>query len=81
MTADEARDCLLRAGFQVASDSRLPNNTGVQLRLTNEAVVNVFDKGTFNVQGRHIEEVQAALGVPAVAATAGLPAAHASPKK
>ena len=78
MTADEARHSLLRAGFQVASESRLPNNTGVQLRLTNDAIINVFDKGTFNVQGKNIEEVQAALAAPAVAV---LPAAHASPKK
>jgi predicted nucleotide-binding protein len=48
------------------------------MRLTNDAIVNVFDRGTFNVQGRNIEEVQAALGVPA--APAAVPAAHASLK-
>ena len=78
MTVDEARDLLARAGFQIANEGRLPNNLGAQMRLTNEAVVNVYDKGTFNVQGKNTDEVQAALGG---APAAGAPAAYASSKK
>jgi predicted nucleotide-binding protein len=85
MTIDEVRQRLVNAGIAVASESRLGNNTGVQLRLVNDAIVNVFDKGTFNVQGKNTEEVQAALGVTTTGSTAGAaiatPAAHASLKK
>lgn len=86
MTIDEVRQRLANAGIAIGSESRLGNNTGVQLRLVNDAIVNVFDKGTCNVQGKNTEEVQAALGAATTgAAMAGaavaIPAAHASLKK
>ncbi len=62
MTVDEARKLLGEAGLAVSKDERLPNNTGVQLRLANGAIVNVFDRGTFNVQGKNTAEVNAAFG-------------------
>jgi predicted nucleotide-binding protein len=81
MTDGEVRNLLLEAGIGIVSESRLPNNTGVQLRLSNEAIVNVFDKGTVNVQGKNTEQVQAALRMAPAGAVAAIPAAHASPKK
>ena len=62
MTADEVRDKLARAGLAIASDGRLPNDKGTQIRLTNDANVNVFDNGTVNLQGKNNDEVNAALG-------------------
>lgn len=85
MTLDEAKQLLEAAGLEIHSEKRLPNETGSQLRLTNDAIVNVFDKGTFNVQGKNKEQVEAALGAkpaqkPAVQAGAK-PARDIHPRK
>lgn len=61
MNVDEARELLRDAGFVVVKVERLPNNTGSQLRVVNGAIVNVFDKGTFNVQGKNSQDVEAVL--------------------
>ena len=44
--------------YSINSTDRLPNDTGEQLRLTNGAIVNVFDNGTVNVQGKNMEGVR-----------------------
>ena len=69
MTVEEARKLLENASLSVVNEERLPNNTGTQLRVSNGAIVNVFDKGTFNVQGKNIPEVETVLGqTPAASA-------------
>lgn len=47
-------------GIKVLSESRV-NNCGDQLRLSNHAVVNVFDSGRWNVQGKNAVQTQALL--------------------
>jgi predicted nucleotide-binding protein len=61
MTVDEVRSLLVAAGLVLKDEADLPNGTGHRLRLTNGAVVNVFNNGNFNVQGKHQSEVNAAL--------------------
>jgi len=61
MDASEARDLLDAAGLVVKSEERLSNDTGMQLRLRNGAIVNIFDNGNFNVQGKNKSAVEAAL--------------------
>jgi predicted nucleotide-binding protein len=61
MNTDEAKKILIDNGFKITEESRLPNDTGTKLRLDNDAIVNVWDKGSFNVQGRNTGEVKAAL--------------------
>ena len=61
MKADEAKRILTRCGFKITEEERLPNNTGIRIRLDNGAIVNVWDKGTYNVQGRNTSEVKASL--------------------
>ena len=77
MTSDEARALFAQHDLVVVEEKRLGNNTGIQLRLTNDAIVNVFDTGKFNVQGKNTDAVEAILrrDQPPV------PAAYASPKK
>jgi predicted nucleotide-binding protein len=71
MNLEEARVILTTAGFTVSSEQRSPNDLGWQLRLTNGGIVNVFDTGAFNVQGKCQPQVKAALGAaPAQAAAA-----------
>jgi predicted nucleotide-binding protein len=72
MDLDHARRLLADAGYMIKSEERLGNDTGHCLRLNNGAIVNVYDKGTFNVQGKSTEEVRRLLegAAPAPAAEA-----------
>jgi predicted nucleotide-binding protein len=65
VTLEEAKQFLAAAGFSVKSEERTGNDLGWQLRLTNGGVVNVFDTGAFNVQGKCQVEIKAALGAAA----------------
>jgi predicted nucleotide-binding protein len=57
----QAKELLIEAGFEINSENRLGNNTGSQIRLSNGAIVNVYDKGTLSFQGKCQEEVEAIL--------------------
>ena len=61
MTIDEIRDALRKAGFDIKDESRLGNDKGFQIRLNNGAIVNCFDNGNYNVQGKNSEVVDTAL--------------------
>ena len=63
MTLDEIKACLQAAGLPIASESALNGGAGTQLRLHNGAIVNSFQTGNFNVQGKNQEEVKVCLGV------------------
>lgn len=70
MNLDEAKALLSAAGYVVVSEQRANNDLGWQLRLTNGGIVNVFDTGVFNVQGKYQPEIKAALGAAPVQAPA-----------
>ncbi len=63
MTVDEIRDCLLLSGLDIKDETRLANNTGVQIRLMNGAIVNCFDNGNYSLQGKNQESVTQALSL------------------
>ena len=48
-------------GYKVLSDTRLKNNYGDALRLSNGTIVNVYDSGKFHCQGKNPEEINALL--------------------
>ncbi len=60
---DEVKSRLAAHGLALAEEKRLPNDTGTQLKLQNGAIVNVFDKGTVNVQGKNQDAVKNALAI------------------
>ena len=62
MKLEEAKEKLIVAGYTIQGEKRLKNNTGTQLRLSNGAIINIFDKGTVNFQGVCPLEVKKALG-------------------
>ena len=64
MTLDEARELLAHNDFAIDNETRLPSGTGMQIRLANGSIVNVFDSGTANVQGVANEEVKALFRAP-----------------
>jgi predicted nucleotide-binding protein len=53
MTLDEVKQLLISNGFSIQQEMRLTNDTGTQLRLQSGQIVNVFDKGTYNIQGKN----------------------------
>jgi predicted nucleotide-binding protein len=65
---------LSSAGLEIENEGRLPNGTGDQLRLTNGAIVNVFDNGNINVQGKNKAAVQSILGKEGKVPAANVPA-------
>jgi predicted nucleotide-binding protein len=79
MDKDKAVEGLRAAGLTIGSEQRNGNETGWQIRLTSGAIVNCFDNGSVNVQGKNQDAVRAALGldVPAGVRTSGAPAAAA----
>ncbi len=83
MNLDEIRQLLIEAGFSVKSEHRTGNDLGWQLRLTNGGVVNAFDSGTFNVQGKCQPEIKVALGGAAITPTQSVTAStnHAANHK
>ena len=78
MTLDEVKEALEQGGFEIKSENRAGNDLGWQLRLTNGGIVNVFDTGNFNVQGKCQPEVKQALGV--AFSTEAPPASKGKPK-
>lgn len=81
MTLDEAKALLAAAGFIVDSEQRTNNDLGWLLRLTNGGIVNVFDTGVFNVQGKCQPEIKAALGTAPAQASVAKPVAPSPIKK
>ena len=63
MTLDELKTRVAKAGYPIRDEKRNGNDTGFQLRLDGGAIVNVFDNGTINVQGKPAvkEKVEQAL--------------------
>lgn len=69
MTIEEIKQKLVDAGYTITEEKRLGNDTGFQIRLSSGQIVNVWDKGTWNVQGKNPDEVRAVLGEQAVTAS------------
>ena len=63
MNVEDTKACIQAGGFQINTEDRLPNGTGTKLVLSNGAIVNVYDTGKVNVQGKNQEPVKACLGV------------------
>lgn len=78
MTLDEIKSALEKDGYELKSENRAGNDLGWQLRLTNGGIVNVFDNGNFNVQGKCQPEIKETLGVASESSPA--PSAQGQPK-
>ena len=62
MTLDERKAALQSAGLTIKTERRVPNESGIQVRLSNGAIVNCFDNGTLNLQGKNRDAVEKAVG-------------------
>jgi predicted nucleotide-binding protein len=66
MDEEEVKRLLRSERLYVVFRRRLPDDSGTQLRINNGGIVNLFDNGTIHVQGRNVEAVTDALGIPVV---------------
>lgn len=75
MNLQEIKDVLHKASIGIKTEQRLANDTGDQLRLQNGAIVNCFDNGNYNVQGKNKATVEKTLGAaaPAIASAGSVP--------
>ena len=58
MKLEEAKDLLKISGYEITEENRLSNNTGWWLRLKTDQIVNIYDKGTYNIQGKNPADIQ-----------------------
>ncbi|CAM1379425.1 TIR domain-containing protein [Fretibacterium fastidiosum] len=58
MKTDEALEILKAQGLMLEEQKRLTNGTGDQLRFKTGEIVNIFNKGTFSVQGKNKPRIE-----------------------
>ncbi|MBF0428767.1 MAG: hypothetical protein HQL94_07575 [Magnetococcales bacterium] len=61
MSMPEIMDRISKSGFLIKEIRRLPTNYGDQICLESGQFINVFDRGTYYVQGRQPQLVEAVL--------------------
>lgn len=61
MTIEQVKILLKRADLSIIEEKRTGNSLGTTLKLTNGCLVNCWDKGTVNCQGKNVEQVNAIL--------------------
>ena len=52
MTIDDVKKILSNHNFQIVSENNLQNGRGIQIKLVNGGVVNVYATGTVDIQGK-----------------------------
>lgn len=69
LTLEQTKNILKNSGYVISNESRTGNNIGTKLTLTSGCIVNCWDKGTVNCQGKNASEIETILsqdpsGVP-----------------
>jgi len=59
MTKEQIITIVTTNGLSVVSNTRMSNNYGDSLRLSNKCVINIYDSGTIQYQGKNWEQVKA----------------------
>lgn len=57
LNIDQVKELIKKNGFTILDEKRTGNNLGTLLRLSNGCIINCWDKGTVNCQGKNAEEV------------------------
>lgn len=58
LTLEQVKNLLANAGLLISEEKRTGNDLGMMLKLSNGCVVNCWDKGTANCQGKNANEVE-----------------------
>lgn len=56
LTLDQVKS-LIKKKYTITSETRTGNDLGTALKLTNGCVINCWDKGTVNCQGKNVDEI------------------------
>lgn len=56
LTLEQVKTLLKKANQPIASEARTGNNLGTVLKLVNGCIVNCWDKGTVNCQGKMLSK-------------------------
>jgi predicted nucleotide-binding protein len=59
MTVEQAKQIVTSAGLSVTDEGRITNGSGTKITLSNAAIINIYDKGSYNVQGQNADIVKA----------------------
>jgi predicted nucleotide-binding protein len=62
MNVENMKAALVDNGLTIKAEDRMGNNLGTRITLDNGTIINCFDSGKINYQGKNIEETQARLG-------------------
>ncbi len=58
LTKEQVVDILTRKGYSITKTERTGNDLGTKIVLTNGCIVNCWDKGTVNCQGKSKDEIE-----------------------
>lgn len=58
LSVEQVKTLLKKSGQAISAETRSGNNLGTVLKLTNGCVVNCWDKGTVNCQGKNASEIE-----------------------
>ncbi|MDR2976786.1 MAG: nucleotide-binding protein [Streptococcaceae bacterium] len=58
MTTEEVKAILSKNGLNIQTENRIGNDTGDCIHLEDGAIVNIFDSGKVNVQGKNAESIK-----------------------
>lgn len=61
MTKEQVKEILVSKGFEIKEETRTGNDLGTVYRLTNGCIVNSWDSGKVNCQGKNKADVEALL--------------------
>ena len=64
LTLEQVKDILKKANQTIIEEKRTGNNLGTILKLTNGCIVNCWDKGTVNCQGKNADMIDKILKCP-----------------
>lgn len=69
LNLEQVKTILKKSGQTISDERRTGNNLGTVLKLSNGCIVNCWDKGTVNCQGKNASEIEKILSVK----TTGIP--------
>ena len=64
MNRDDVKSLLNRNGIKIEEENRMNNNLGVVLKTVEGCLINIYDTGKVNCQGKNKEKVESLLKSP-----------------
>lgn len=58
MDKEQIKKIVTKHGYIIVSETRAKNNYGYVLKLNNNCIINCYDKGTYNCQGKNASEIE-----------------------